>query len=320
MITEDTVFILGAGASCPYGFPDGKELRREICEYLVNDIDAYFDRYDDVRSRMDRRTFQAKDFITKFKKSNTKSIDLFLSRNPKLMELGKWAIILRILDAERKSKFGLETIDENQDWYSYLYDKLTNEFIVKEDYYHLEDNKVSFITFNYDRSLEYFLWESYFNSFHEIGSKEKYEQIKKLNIIHLFGQISGLEWQDSDTKLEYRIDPYSVVIEKISKNLHILYEETENPKLEEAKKLIENTKRIFFLGFGFAPENINILQIPKILNRNQKIYGTGYGLYPEEIEKRKKSITPEVPDIASFQNRNIHIEKCDCLELLRKYL
>ena len=30
MITEETLFILGAGASNPYGFPTGKELRSYI--------------------------------------------------------------------------------------------------------------------------------------------------------------------------------------------------------------------------------------------------------------------------------------------------
>ena len=31
MITENTVFILGARASCPYGFPSGAGLRDDIC-------------------------------------------------------------------------------------------------------------------------------------------------------------------------------------------------------------------------------------------------------------------------------------------------
>ena len=31
MITEKPVFILGAGASCPYGFPSGAQLRENIC-------------------------------------------------------------------------------------------------------------------------------------------------------------------------------------------------------------------------------------------------------------------------------------------------
>ena len=42
MIEEDTVFILGAGASCPYGFPDGKKLRSEIFDRFERDFNTYF--------------------------------------------------------------------------------------------------------------------------------------------------------------------------------------------------------------------------------------------------------------------------------------
>lgn len=32
MITENTVFILGAGGSCPYGYPTGMRLKDLICD------------------------------------------------------------------------------------------------------------------------------------------------------------------------------------------------------------------------------------------------------------------------------------------------
>lgn len=35
MITENTIFILGAGASKPYGFPTGAELREQICKLKI---------------------------------------------------------------------------------------------------------------------------------------------------------------------------------------------------------------------------------------------------------------------------------------------
>ena len=42
MIKEETVFILGAGASCPYGYPDGKELREQICSNFARESKTYF--------------------------------------------------------------------------------------------------------------------------------------------------------------------------------------------------------------------------------------------------------------------------------------
>ncbi|MHC4462875.1 MAG: hypothetical protein ACYS30_15810 [Planctomycetota bacterium] len=347
MINEDTVFILGAGASCPYGFPDGKKLRYEIFDRFERDFNTYFNQHKNLHNKIDPLVFDAKGFSEAFKDSGNKSIDLFLSRNRKFMEKGKWAIIFRILIHEKNSTFIELTKEKDKDWYSYLFEKLSEDLVSKEDYIHLFDKKIYFITFNYDRSLEYFLHKCYFKSFLEIDDDKKQEHIKKLKVIHIFGKVSGLEWQDDEIKYIYRIEPFSVDVEKIAKDMKIIYEETEekkfgkkdlenkdisnleeknelenkgNPKIEEAKDLIKKAKRTFFLGFGYAPENLKLLDIPNILNRNQKIYGTGYGLYPEEIKKRIKSITPPVRPTEISDNRNIHIEDCDCLKLLRKYL
>jgi hypothetical protein len=41
MILKPTVFVLGAGASCPYGLPDGPTLARDIVELIRNRGDAF---------------------------------------------------------------------------------------------------------------------------------------------------------------------------------------------------------------------------------------------------------------------------------------
>ena len=227
-----------------------------------------------------------------------------------------------------------------------MYRKLIDDIFVKEDYVNLADNDVKFITFNYDRSLEHYLFQSFMNSFSEIKPDEKIKILKKLKIIHIFGQVSGLEWQDENIKYTYGIDPYSVDVERISKGLKIIYEEkektkletkdlenkensnleetkdlenNENPKIKEAKDLIKKANRIFFLGFGYAPENLKILDIPNILNIKQNIYGTAFGSFEEEIKKIKPNLDVLI-DGKRFENKKIILEDCDCLELLKKYL
>jgi len=123
MINEETLFILEAGASCPYGYPTGKELRRIICkEFPINyknllDRKAYpnQDIIDD-----DDKIQIAQKFVDIFFKSSTPSIDLFLARNPNFLNIGRMAIALSIWESEKKSRFR-EDVDQNQDWYSYIY-------------------------------------------------------------------------------------------------------------------------------------------------------------------------------------------------------
>ena len=248
----------------------------------------------DNRQHPDSMTLRrAKEFEEIFHNSSTKSIDLFLARNPEFMVLGKWAIIFRIFTAERNSTFREKMRNRNQDWYSYLFERLTDKLVTKEDYVHFGENKASFITFNYDRSLEHFLYESLRNSFNGIEAAKLQEQINKLRVIHVFGQIAGLEWQEVEDRIEYRRNINLVDVQRLADNLRIIYEENENSVFEEAHKLISEAKRIFFLGFGYAKENCELLKIPVILNTHPEVYGTALGF----TEKERFSIIDTFPRI-----------------------
>lgn len=311
MIKEKTVFIIGAGASRPYGYPVGKELREEICSSFVGNSKDFFEaqgcRPSEVRIQLGR----AETFVEKFHNSSIKSIDLFLARNPEFMLMGKWAIIFRIFAAEKHSTFREQMPNRNQDWYSYLFARLTDELIRKEDYVHFGENNVSFITFNYDRSLEYFLHESLFNSFNGIGGGKIQEQINKLRVIHVFGQIAGLDWQELESRIEYRRDINRIDIQRLADKLRIIYEEEENPDLEEPRKLISEAKRVFFLGFGYAKENCEVLKIPEVLNAEPRIYGTALGFTTKETQSIRAIF---------HQHSIVHVDNRDSLALLREYL
>jgi hypothetical protein len=322
MIKEKTVFILGAGASCPYGYPDGQKLGEEICSSFVSDGINYYNSQGEHERHIYEISMKhkAEQFVEKFEHSSTKSIDLFLARNPEFMLEGKEAIVFRIFAAERASVFRRKMANRNHDWYTYLFQKLTDEIVKKEDYIHLCDNDVSFITFNYDRSLEHFLYESLINAFNSIDKTKIIEQLNQLRIIHVFDQVAGLDWQDlpgdSPGRIKYRYPVERLSVVKLASNLKIIYEENNNPELEECYKLIGNAKRIFFLGFGYSKENLEILKIPEILNNEKNIYGTALNCTKNEIESIKE-IYPKRP---SFHPNNIFIENMDSLMLLREYL
>jgi hypothetical protein len=73
---------------------------------------------------------------------------------------------------------------------------------------------------------------------------------------------------------------------------------------------------VFFLGFGYAKENLEILKIPQILNSLQKIYGTALNFTKREIESVKGIFPQSFPPYAP----TVYIDNVDCLMLLREYL
>jgi hypothetical protein len=343
MLNRKIVFILGAGASCPYGYPSGSHLREYICLPL------------NARSEKERTKVFGEaigsessfdDFRKKFEKSSTKSIDLFMARNPKLAQFGKCIIAYEIFTAEHRSLFrekaewvknrlGISGYGNTQEqylkskdfqggiWYEYLFDRLTAGLANKDDLPDFSNGNLTFITFNYDRSLEYFLHESLRNSFSEVPESKIVKCLQQLKIIHIYGQIAPLKWQNETNGVDYKPQITATLLKNASLNLRTIYEEQENPELTEAKRLISQAEQIFFLGFGYAPENLDVLGLPGIIPLgNCPVFGTAYGLNSVQVNQIKGVIIQGLQrDSANSKNeKRIVIEDMDCLELLRNYL
>jgi len=317
MITENTLFILGAGASVPYGFPTGRQLRRIICreflehyKHLIGYKGGTHDKYDEVQI--------AGHFANTFSRSNTPSIDLFLARNQDFSEIGKKAIALSIWRSEINSNFG-EDVDQEQDWYTYLFERMTEQFTNPHDYNRISKNDISFITFNYDRSLEYFLYDSIINSFTKIPrTRPPSDEFFPFKVHHVYGKLAELPWQNNQYSLEYKPKLSLPIFNTIYENIRVIYDRTDN-NIKHLKEEISKAKKIFFLGFGFAKENLDVLSIPELLTGKQQIYGTAFGMTDKERAGIRKTFMKNVK-IKDTRMINPVIQDTNCYKLLREYL
>ena len=100
------------------------------------------------------RLFEA-EHIARFREtlltSNQPSVDAFLESWPteEFTEIGKTVIAIKLIGSE---KLSLLERKRDRKWYEYLWNELGT---TKQDFSH---SKLSVITFNYDRSLEYTLF------------------------------------------------------------------------------------------------------------------------------------------------------------------
>ncbi len=210
---------------------------------------------------------------------------------------------------------------------------MVETFTTPENYEQFKENHVEFITFNYDRSLEYFIYESFINSFssQRLDDDIRAALHKNIELIpfpfcHIYGKIADLPWQSEDG-VEYGYNGVQR-LSRFSANIRVIFDRNQNhDDLVKAKKLIIDAKRIFFLGFGYAKENLEILGLPANLNSKQEIYGTALGMTDKEINDLKRSIflnssgnKPTIPAEIFVQEEKIKIGKLDCLQLLREYL
>ncbi len=172
-----TVLVLGAGASLAYGLPLGTGLLHKICELLPSNNTNRFGKetqslYDHVEADSDAvklwRGSSNADLrlaLVKFRQlligSDPKSIDEFLSRDfgaatQLFRTIGKLAIANVIARTESVAKFTDASDGHLTDhWYRYLWQDCL--YAGSADLDSLKSKKLRIVSFNYDRSLEYFL-------------------------------------------------------------------------------------------------------------------------------------------------------------------
>ncbi|MCP4984506.1 MAG: hypothetical protein GY928_00170 [Colwellia sp.] len=94
-----------------------------------------------------------------------RSIDEFLSDRPEYSLIGRICIVFCISRFEDKDSKNFVPTKEGNDysfpdfgWYKYLWDKMTENINTIEEF--KEKNGITVITFNYDSSLEFYLFRS----------------------------------------------------------------------------------------------------------------------------------------------------------------
>ncbi len=303
MIKEKTVFILGAGSSFPYGFPVGKVLRKNIIDSFQS-IFRHSKEFSQAAKKVNY--IQLFSFDQSFEESSNKSIDLFLSRNPDFEDLGKMAIAYYIKEAERTSVFN-DDVNQSEDWYSYLFDVLNGGIFSPNEYKKFNSNEVFFISFNYDRSLEYFIYNALKNSYMPIRNMSFNNIIKEfqLPVYHVYGDLGDLSVFPYGGKVAHPI-----YIEEYCKNIRTIYSDRGEIEVSVLDK-INQAKRIIFLGFSYQTENLDILKIDK-WNINIPIYGTALGFNEGEINQIEKRLWR-----GTVQPK---IKNCNCLDLLKGLL
>lgn len=312
MITKNTVFVLGAGASKPYGYPTGAELRLKIATQFCDALEKLWNRINNDPEHVQMQMYDYRRMAKQFNASGISSIDKWMRLNPEHSLYAQRAIAFEILLAEQSSFFRESSHHPEQDWYTYLYNRLTEDFLDPQ-LYSISQNAVSFITFNYDRSLEQFLYESMLATFGKIQPIKLKEEFSKIPIVHIYGRLGQLKWEN-DSGTAYRIGPRAFFDH--AKTLRVMYSERqpENDKIQLAQKLLSEAEQVFFLGFGYAEENLNILNVPSVWKHAQTIYGSAYKYLGAEVERSRLRVHKNGIGMKTI------LEQMDGLTLLRTYL
>ena len=310
MFTEETVIIVGAGASVEFGLPSGKDVYsafERFCEslkenhynfsrtdkvfnYIINESHFHLE---DIKS-------QAQTIAPKLQFQFNTSIDEFLYDNKSATDIGKLYSAYTILEAvfrgtqttrwlqslDTNSKNHEYNISEkhlrnslsnnqtkNKNWLASLTKILTDEC---EDVSNLSENKITIVTFNYDNYVEQAIL-----SF--LSSTERFEGIENcdfLPILHVNGcfehnrSYSTSQEVRSFQNPHYRNSEWEAMVAKNASNIYMVKEdvcEKTNEVREQARKAISKAQKVYMLGFACDPRNVSLIGLDKVTNRTKII-------------------------------------------------
>ncbi len=344
LFERPTVFLTGAGASRHYGYPTGEELVTEVRD-LANQLEGVFKTLSEYQHKPIAKialdmpqlvgsgpAFYPNEIVMKSWMAASEKcrricenidtqqplvIDYFLDQDVDLQKMIKmliaWVLLRREEDGEKigvningnrirdRSKEE-DTASKKDNWIRFIVSTLSSGCKNGKD---LLNNKVNFITFNYDLTLESNIKKSLStNPRFDGGSLEDF--FSQDRFLHLYGKLSlergaieshNVSFADFFTKWERTISRVrksgnvlapqldgfiSLIDDALSASAGIQtiepLEKDENSHVfDTAAKIIQHAGVIYILGFGFDKNNTTRLTLASATsNPNQTIMFTNY--------------------------------------------
>ncbi|MGE0446080.1 MAG: hypothetical protein AB7P99_12705 [Vicinamibacterales bacterium] len=307
MIKSPTLFVLGAGASKPFGYPTGAELRAILCSASIRDSDGTVYR---KLVEAGNQPAQIKEFTNAFERSGFVSIDRFLALRQDFASTGRAAIAAAISECNsewrlyRTAQSDGKYVPGTSDWYSYLWERMTAGAANATDV--MRENKVSFITFNYDRSLERFLLNSLTYGF-GADSAQSSQLLSEFPIHHVYGSLArkGQEDVHNDGM------PPPQVLREFAENIRVMPNQRpdEDPRCLE---MFNAADQVFFLGFGFDEMNCMRLGLGQVFAaKSPRVFAT--------CLKQPKGEVAVIRSRFGKTTAGMALDDTDCLGVLRSH-
>lgn len=305
MIETRTCLVLGAGASAPYGFPVGAALKRKIISELGKPNSPLWKLVVE-HGGQDRNEVQA--FVSAFRGSFQESVDAFLSHRLDHLDVGKLAIAAALVECENLDSL----FDAGEDnWYQYLWRSLQSEG--RDEFPH---NRLSVVTFNYDRSLEAFLSNAYANSFNTSTGKAWEVVREAIPIIHVHGSLGELTFgPPTEAARPYQGKASWQDVVTAASGLQVLSEADQTSKaFRQACDQLSSAKQVVFLGCAYHEPNMERLGLDEIFKLDDRHWprfvGTAFGLGAAE-RRRAKERWKVTPGEAGWKNQTVLRELVD---------
>jgi len=231
------------------------------------------------------------------------SVDAFLENRPEFLEVGKAAMACALIPYEHEPR--LYRISQEMRWYEYLFLKMSAKL---EEF---RENELSIITFNYDRSLEHFLYLALKNSY-GVPDEVYTSHLQNIPIVHVYGKLGELPYIHTRGRA-YDPTVNTDIVNQCVAAIRIIQEGKEDinkePQFMKAHELMRDAEIICFLGFGYHKTNVGRLRFDRLPEKKQVLgsaYGIGEGERPpiQRLFLQRIQLGFEHHDVLTFLRHN----------------
>ena len=336
MIRTKTTLIVGAGASQEIHMPSGPELLDRTAqaydfyrfggEQMTKDSSALLRHLGKLAERpgnSQEKLFAATERLRTAAKMSL-LIDTAIEQNddnPLVALCGKLAIAHFICQGEARSNLRATPMYPGElplkagDFWLLELGKLMTTGVPRSRVHQCFEN-LSIISFNYDRSIEHFLPYALMTAYGMTLLEAQRTVSEHLRIVHPYGTIGRLPWQKGDAPdVEWGNEsPWNMaaLLTQIRTPSELM---ADTRALTELRNAMIKSQRIVFMGFGYHPQNVDLL------------IDTSFSHNPDVVAGISGLAGPAQTTVVRMLRRKLNLDKDDrlmvvgakCFDLMRDY-
>jgi hypothetical protein len=301
MFNKPTILIIGAGASFELGMPLGSDLIGLVAERLRFRFEGGYRQVSGDSTLVEllkqrygqavgEYTSAANELVSVL--SNFVSLDEalhYLSAQEKSVSVGKLGIVYSILMAERGSilryvpELGRPNVAAAGATWLRQFLSMALAAAKRQDIRTVFEN-VTFINFNYDRTLEQYLFWA-LQETAGIRVEEAKQVVGSLKVIRPYGRVGPLDWQDApETGVKFGgPDYFGPTLFGLAEQIRTFTEQYESNIPTQIDVALATANVIIVLGFGYHDQNTKLLRpLGQHTNGLERVvFATMKGLDPE---------------------------------------
>lgn len=339
MFLNNTVVVVGAGASCEAGLPLGATLKSEISKLTKFQFsyggfkDGDYDFWQDLlrSSHFSGDQKRASSACAKISRGIlfVSSVDSFLEihrSDADIQHCAKSAIVKLILDGERRSKLHisdrnihntLDTLKLEGTWFQELAHAIFEG--VDANDVSAAFLPVTFISFNYDRCIEWFLYNA-IQGLYFLSKSQALSAITPLKVLYPYGEVGAPGWLGASDGSMFG-DDSSVRITRAQGRIQTFTERALTPEtIQLVREVVTQASTLIFLGFAFHPQNMELLRSEDSKDPSGvcKIYGTSVGMSEEDCSTIENELVHRFRVRNSAEPR-VTLRPITCSEFMRQF-